>query len=97
MCPNTSLTQPDRPLSGEVGRSLWTNPYTQTAEQIEQEDQPKGSIVDAMGIFESRIGGSTFWILLGVYEGRALGKVWQLFLTTAASGGLHEPKVQVLT
>ena len=40
---------------------------TQTPEQIQKVDPPLSSIIRTIGVFESRIGGSTFWILPGVW------------------------------
>ena len=40
--------------------------------RIQKVDPPSGSIIYTIGVLEPRIGGSTFWILPGVWEPDAL-------------------------
>ena len=39
--------------------------FTQTPGRIQRVDPPKGSVIYTVRVLESRIGGSTFWILPG--------------------------------
>ena len=41
--------------------------FSQTSGRIQKVDPPQGFIVQTIGILEFRIGGSTFWILPGVW------------------------------
>ena len=48
------------------------HPQTHTPGRIQKVDSPQGSVIYTIGVLESRIGGSTFWILPKVWESKLL-------------------------
>ena len=65
--------------------------------RIQKMDPPKGSIIFTIGVLDSQIGGSTFWILLrGVWEGtrlfgfRSREGCQQSFVCFRSHGAVHD-------
>ena len=51
------------------GEDPWIQPHSQTPGRIQKRDPPQGSAIYTIGVLDSRIGGSTFWILRGLGSG----------------------------
>ena len=57
-------------LSRSKVRRRWkSGAMVSLAGHIQKVDPPQGSVIYTIGVLESRIGGSTFWILPGVWVG----------------------------